>query len=37
MAKGALRRDETSFGFRDVGIAEKQGLVDYLAAIHPTS
>ena len=28
MAKGALRRDETSFGFRAVAIAEKQGLVD---------
>ena len=28
MAKGALRRDETSFGFREVRLAEKQGLVD---------
>ena len=28
MSKGALRRDETSFGFRAVQIAEKQGLVD---------
>src|SRR6476661_6358002 len=28
MAKGALRRDETSFGFRAVGIADKQELVD---------
>src|SRR3954468_20159608 len=28
MAKSALGRDETSFGFREVAVAEKQGLVD---------